>query len=261
MQAGAIPQDQPMRMLRLTLSSLAGILLDFALPPRCIACGAIVADAGSLCADCWGQARFLTGAGCGQCGRPLPDNALVADQTYYCAPCLASPPAFDSVRAVMAYGDIARAVALQLKYGRQIAHARTISRLMARLVPISSSDKPAMLIPVPLHRWRLWRRGFNQSALVADHLARLSGLRHDRMALRRIRQTPSLGHLNRQQRHKAVTGAFRVAGDVQGRNIILIDDVFTTGSTAQACALALKKAGANRVDVICWARVCEDTGN
>lgn len=158
----------------------------------------------------------------------------------------------------MAYGDIARTIALQLKHGRQIAHARTISRLMARLVPIISSDNPAILIPVPLHRWRLWRRGFNQSALVADHLARLSGLSHHRMTLRRIKRTPSLGHLNRHQRRKAVTGAFGVKGDVQGRHIILIDDVFTTGSTAQACALALKKAGAARVDVICWARVSEE---
>jgi ComF family protein len=239
------------------LRQMGRAVIDFALPPRCIACGDILGDPGNFCADCWTQAHFLTGPACGQCGHPLPDHHGV-EHALRCGHCLADPPAFDAMRAVMAYDDISRAVVLQLKHGRHLAHARMMARLMVRLLPPPHPDMPRLLVPVPLHRWRLWRRGFNQSVLVADHLARMAGVAHQRGALRRIKATPSLGHLGRRARAKAVSGAFRATQRVTGCHIILIDDVFTTGSTAAGCARALKKAGAARVDVLCWARVCRD---
>jgi ComF family protein len=142
-----------------------------------------------------------------------------------------------------------------LKYGRKVALARVMARYMAPLRGDWSED--ALLVPVPLHRWRLWGRGFNQSALVAGELGRLWGLPTESGLLRRIKRTRPLKGLNHNQRRRAVTGAFKVGQSnvVKDRTIILVDDVLTSGSTAEACASALLRAGAGRVELICWARV------
>jgi ComF family protein len=112
-------------------------------------------------------------------------------------------------------------------------------------------------MPVPLHPWRLWSRGFNQSGLVARELARAWGIRSEHRSLRRVRRTQPLKGLNHNQRRKAVAGAFRASlpGTMKGKTVVLIDDVLTSGSTEEACARALLKAGAGRVELICWARV------
>jgi ComF family protein len=115
----------------------------------------------------------------------------------------------------------------------------------------------AILVPVPLHRSRLWNRGFNQSVLVARELSKRTGFPLAVDALKRVRSTPPLKGLNMRQRRRTVAGAFRPGGtvDLRGRTVILIDDVMTTGSTANACARILKRAGAERVDLVSWARV------
>ena len=111
--------------------------------------------------------------------------------------------------------------------------------------------------PVPLHRWRLWGRGFNQSGLVARELGRRWKLETDNRLLRRVKRTQPLKGLNHTQRRKAVAGAFRAVGSdrIKGRTIVLVDDVLTSGSTAEACARVLRRAGAGRIELICWARV------
>ena len=232
------------------LRSCAHWVLDFALPPRCPACGIIVADLHSFCTDCWKGIAFLGNAGCRTCGLPLQATDL--DQ---CAACLAQPPLIARSRAAVAYDDLSRGLAIRLKYGRKVAIARTMARYMGSLVD-GDADRP-MLVPVPLHRARLWRRGFNQSALVARELSRRLCIEMDPFALRRVKRTPPLKGLSRQQRRKAVAGAFRVPDKavVAGRTVILVDDVLTTGSTAEACARSLKRAGAARVELISWARV------
>jgi len=224
-------------------------VLDFALPPRCAGCGCIVADVHSFCTECWTEVEFLGETGCVTCGLPLQ-----ATEAQTCGICLAKPPRIARTRAAVAYDDLSRSLAIRLKYGRKVAIARTMARYMAPLV--AHSPEP-ILVPVPLHRSRLWQRGFNQSALVARELSRRLKVPAASLALCRSRRTPPLKGMSPLQRRKTVAGAFEVRNKaaVAGKTVILIDDVLTTGSTAEACARTLQRAGAARVELITWARV------
>jgi ComF family protein len=221
------------------------LIADLALPPRCPGCGAIVEADHRFCVTCWAGLDLLGGPGCALCNIPLegPEGSI-------CAPCLASPPRHDGVRAAVAYGDMARSVALKLKYGRRTGLATTAARTLARHV-----DGDGVLVPVPLHRWRQWGRGFNQAALIARALARLSGHPVDDGLLIRRRATTPLKGLSGKQRADALRGAFRTTRRIEGGRVWLVDDVYTSGATANACAAALKRAGATEVVVLAWARV------
>jgi ComF family protein len=222
-------------------------VLDFALPPRCAGCGTIVDQVHSFCADCWRQIDFLVG-GCACCGLPLQ-----ATEAERCAACLASPPRVDRMRAVVAYDQRSRDIPLRLKYGRKVALAKMMAKYMAPLIEGNGAD--SLLVPVPLHRSRLWQRGFNQAAIVARELASRTGISADVTSLKRVKRTPPLKGMTPLQRRKAVASAFASGDDVRGKRVILVDDVLTTGSTANACARVLKRAGASRVELVTWARV------
>ena len=230
------------------------IVLDFALPARCGGCGSIVDEVDSFCIECWRQIEWLGIGGCIVCGLPL--HSTDADT---CAACLAKPPRLARMRSAVAYDDITRAIAIRLKHGRKVALARTMARYMAPLISAPKDD--SILIPGPLHRGRLWRRGFNQSAIVARELSRRLNVPLSVDALKRVKSTPPLKGLNMLQRRRTVSGAFRAnpKAKLQGRAVILVDDVLTTGSTADACARALKRAGAARVELVSWARVIRPT--
>ncbi|HEX9965534.1 MAG TPA: ComF family protein [Allosphingosinicella sp.] len=233
-------------------------MLDFALPPRCPGCGAITGQPHRFCLDCWRSLAFLGEPCCGRCGLPFAfGNPGGAED--WCGRCLADPPPFDRLRAAVAYGDVSRQVALKLKYSGRPGLAETLAHFMLRHVREGEGD--ALLVPVPLHRWRIWGRGYNQAALIASALARRSGIPVEIDLLKRTRATPPLKGLGRRERAMAVRGAFRVPPEhrprVKGRRIILVDDVYTSGATASACARTLKRAGAASVEILCWARVVQ----
>jgi len=229
-----------------------GLIARWALPPRCPGCGAVAEADHRFCGDCWKALRFLGPPWCTSCGEPF-DYDRGTDAR--CGSCLDRPPLHDGARAAVAYGEVARRVALRLKYGGRTAFAETVARPMMRLLPHGAE----LLVPVPLHRWRLWSRGFNQAALIARAVSRATGVPTEPMLLERTRATPVLRGLGPRERAKAVGGAFRVVdrgkAAVHGKNVVLIDDVHTSGATADACTRALRKAGAARVSVLCWARV------
>lgn len=240
------------------LTSAGRSALDLVLPPRCPACGVIVTDQHSFCPGCWSTIRFLGDPCCVRCGLPF---AFDMGGDAECGGCMADPPPFDRARAALAYGDVARKVALSLKYGRQTGLARLMARYMARHLDLAGGAR-SVLIPVPLHRWRIWSRGFNQAAEIARVMARDTGVLLCSDALLRVRRTPPLREMNARRRALAVRGAFAInsrrAPLLQGAHVVLIDDVWTSGATASACAAVLRRAGVARVDLICWARVLPD---
>ena len=231
--------------------------IAFALPPRCPGCGTVVGEDHAFCLACWRELDFLGGPACAQCGEPIE---LAFHEDARCGACLADPPPFERVRAAVAYGPIARALALKLKYGRRPGIALTMARPMRRVgEPMLEG---ALVAPVPLHRWRLWSRGYNQAALIARALAQGGSGELALDLLDRPKRTPALRGLGRLARARAVAGAFRIGPDwkqaVRGRRVVLIDDVYTTGATVRGCARVLKRAGAVEVNILCWARVVRD---
>lgn len=233
-------------------------ILDFALPERCPSCGALAGGedngGGAFCQTCWSKLVFLGAPSCARCDLPLP---YTTSEDSLCAACLAKMPKHDGIKAAVAYGDIARHVALRLKYGGRIGLAHVIARQLLRHTHHVPHN--ALLVPVPLHWTRLWQRSFNQSVLIARELSSLSGHILYPDMLRRTRRTTPLGGLSAKDRRSMVAGAFSInkkyADRIAGSHILLVDDVYTSGATTDACIDALKKAGASAVTIFCWARV------
>lgn len=236
--------------MRVAGASAGRFLLDFALPPRCAGCGDIVDAVGLFCPACFNSLHFLQ-QGCGRCGLPL--RLGEAGDCIRCETMTGTVP-LARTRAALGYGEVARSIAMRLKYGRKIALARIMAAQMKR--PLADLAPDGLLVPVPLHRWRLWQRGFNQAVLIARALGR----DHDPDLLRRVKATPKLKGLNPSERRATVRGAFAVrpGADIKGRSIILVDDVLTTGATAEACARTLRSAGAAKVELLAFARVLPD---
>lgn len=232
-------------------------VVDLVFPPRCPLCGQAISAQTGLCSACWGDLIIPGEPACRLCDRPfgegVPDGAI-------CAPCLAAPPRHDGIAAATLYTEASRKLVLAFKHGNRVALAPMMARLIAAQLDLRG--EPWMLVPVPLHRWRLWARGYNQAAVLARELAPLVGAALAVDLLVRRKSTPSLGGLGAKARRRVLSGAIAVNGRqaarVAGHNIILVDDVLTSGATSETCVMALKRAGARKVRVACFARVLEE---
>src|SRR5712671_1198176 len=231
-------------------------VLDLLFPPLCMSCKVRLFEPHALCASCWKAMSFIDGPLCARCGMPFDIDP--GGETI-CGPCLAKAPDFDRARALFRYDDASKRLILGFKHGDRLDSAPAFARWLERTGRplLAEAD---LIVPVPLHRGRLWKRRYNQAAILAKGLARLSGRTHDPLLLLRKRATKSQGEMvSAKARRRNVLGAFGVlpgkTGQISGRNILLVDDVFTTGATLNACARALKRAGAARVDALTLARV------
>lgn len=236
-------------------AQLAGRAVDFVLPPRCHACGELVDASGRLCARCWSDLNFITPPHCALCGFPFEYDQ---GEGATCGSCLRRAPPFEAARSALRYDDMSRDLVLKFKRSDRTDMAAVFAPLLMRAVRATGMEFD-LVVPVPLHRRRLWRRRFNQSALLARPLAAELGLDLDLLTLTRRRATPTQAGLAGRQRFLNVRGAFAVPARRRARlaerSILLIDDVFTTGATLSACARALKRAGARAVGAVTVARV------
>jgi ComF family protein len=241
------------------LRSVARAALDLLLPPTCATCDATVDAPGLLCADCFVATDFVTDPCCARCGAPFA-YAAQGGLSRQCRQCERAPPLYDRARGALRYDAQARRMVFPFKYGDRTELASALAPLMARAGAALLRDA-TLLVPVPLHRGRLRARRYNQAAMLARALGRLAGKPVAADALVRLRATRPLHTLAGEARAREVTDAFAVrpsrAARVMGARVLLVDDLLTSGSTANACTLALRDAGATGVDVLVAARVAD----
>lgn len=237
------------RSLRYGVSALTTTLV----PPVCLQCNEPLAAHDGICGACWRRIDFIGAPLCDRTGLPLPYDT---GGVMISAGALAQPPAYDRARASAHYNGVMRDLIHHFKYNDR----HDLRHLLARWLMVAAEPllpDTDFIVPVPLNRLKLLRRRFNQSAILAQDLARASGIAYEPQMLRRIKRTePQVGK-TMEQRRRNVQGAFaagKMRGRLAGRNILLVDDVITTGATIEACARALKAAGAARVDVAALAK-------
>ena len=228
--------------------------LNILLPARCISCGEFVEDVGSLCSGCWSDINFITKPSCDICSLPFEYDK---GEDAICGNCMAERPSYDKAISVFVYNNNSSKLITHFKYGDKIHAARSFAKWMVS----SARDllpETDIITPVPLHRVRLFTRRYNQSALLANHMGEMSGVMVITDILSRTKITPPQASLPRRRRLWNVKGVFAVGKKykefIKGKNIILVDDVMTTGATVMECANVLKKAGAEKVFVVTLAR-------
>lgn len=237
--------------------AIAARALDLVYPPVCIACRRATSAHFGLCAACWTQMRFIERPYCERLGTPfdvdLGQPGLLSPEA------IANPPAFSRARSVALFDDgPARLIVHRLKYYDRLEIARPLGKWMAR-AGADLIDAADLLVPAPMHRLRLASRRHNQAALLAAALSRETGVPAAMQALERVKATPPQVGLSRTQRSANLQGAFRPSADgrmtILDRRIVLVDDVMTSGATANAASRALLRAGAKSLDVLTFARV------
>lgn len=259
-ETSALAPRLPVLLHRVRLQQAARAALHLVFPPRCICCGEAVASDFGLCGPCWSEAGFILGAACDSCGAPLPGQA--GNERLTCDDCLRHPQPWSQGRAALSYDGTARRLILGLKHGDRLDLVRPLGGWLARAV--RDLTTPGTLVaPVTLHRFRLLKRRYNQSALLAQAVARAYGLDHLPDLLIRTRATPSQEGRSREERIANMAGAIAVnprrSARIEGQKVLLIDDVMTSGATFAAATGALLAAGAAEVRVAALARVAKDT--
>jgi ComF family protein len=256
----AMPASARFESLRRLGRRLGGGALDLLLPPHCLTCDAPVDRQGTMCGACFAGLSFVGAPCCGRCGVPFPHAGIGTPSAEgpLCPSCAGRPPSFGQARAALRYDAGAQRLILPFKHADRTELAGPLAAHMARAgaVLLARAD---LLAPVPLHWRRLLSRRYNQAALLSARLARLARKPDIPDLLRRRRATPPLGERGAADRAAVLVGAFAVsrrgAVRIEGRRVLLVDDVMTSGATAEACALVLLEAGAAAVDVLAAARV------
>jgi ComF family protein len=230
------------------------IFIDTLLPPRCLLCGKVIHHDDSLCSECFKNITFITHPYCQYCGSPLPEDIF---NEACCVHCLKKKPPFRMCRSAVIYDDYSKHLVLDFKFADHTENKNLLARWLLLAGEDIFHNGVDVIIPVPLHFRRLFKRKYNQSAMLAAELSMLSHIPAEFTALKKIRHTTPQVHCNGKQRLKNIKDAFEVTAldKVKGKRILLIDDVYTTGATLRECARVLKKAGAKSVDAITVARV------
>jgi ComF family protein len=240
------------------LRSALAACADLIVPPCCLVCRVRVGAHHLLCAACWRDVNFIRPPLCDALGIPLPFDT--GERTVSAA-AAAHPPAYERARGVAHYSGSMRTLVHQLKYADRHDARTLLGRWLAEAGRELLPDTD-LILPVPLSWLRLLQRQFNQAAVLAGELSRQTGIPVDPLLLTRNRSTRSQVGMTRDQRRRNVAGAFAVPAGrrahVRGRNVLLVDDVITTGATVDACARTLKRAGAARVDVLALALVTNE---
>ncbi|WP_246657632.1 ComF family protein [Cohaesibacter sp. CAU 1516] len=258
-----LPEDDEPIVVRAsvkeTLSRLGMACLDLIIPPRCAGCGASLEVSNHLCAACWSQMEWIDKPYCAVSGLPFAYD-LGEEQVSSSVP--ARPPVYDRARSVTAFGDTARSLVHQLKYYDRTDLAKVMGRWMVRAGADCLDDPDSWIVPVPLHVLRLWSRRYNQAAMLAKVVAGETGLRFKPDLLRRVRPTRQQVGLSGEARRSNVEGAFKLSLPdrltLSGRRVVLVDDVWTTGATLEACCRVLRRAEVGEICIITFARVVGD---
>ncbi len=247
-----------MQTLRTRVSGVLNMAVDAVLPPRCIVSGEMVERQGMIAPLVWADLDFIAEPFCAVCGFPFE---FEVEKSSQCASCLANRPPYESARAALKYGDTSRDIILGFKHADKTHAVKAFIPWLKR-AGADMLKEADIIVPVPLHFWRLVSRRYNQAALMANALARETGRPVIPDLMRRTRATPSQGHLNAKQRFRNVRRAFALGPGhketVKGKTILLVDDVYTTGATVRECAKILMKAGAKKVHVLTLARVVRE---
>lgn len=242
----------------LPVRHVARALVEVVYPPACIACGRAIGTPHGLCAECWAGLSFIERPYCERLGTPF---AVDHGMSLVSPAAIADPPVYARARAVARYEETARTLVHRLKYADRLDTARALGTMLARAGAELANDCD-LIVPVPLHRSRLWWRRYNQAMELARPLAEASGKPLDGPLLLRVKRTAPQVGLSRNQRGLNLQGAFRVPPEararLKGKRVLLVDDVITTGATANAAARILLRAGASAVDVVAFARVVRE---
>ncbi len=249
----------PMQRLRSFTAHRLARLVDTVTPPVCLACHDPLSTHDTICPACWTKIDFIRAPLCERLGIPLPYDSGAGTLS---AQAVAAPPVYGRARAVARYDGVMRQLIHDFKFRDRQDARKLFGRWLAETGKILVADAD-VAVPIPLHRWKLLKRRFNQSAILSAELSRLTGLPNAPLALKRFRRTPPQLGLTAAQREQNVKGAFTVSprhrATIDGRHVLLIDDVITTGATITAATTALLSAGATGVDVLSLALVTDTT--
>lgn len=232
-------------------------IIDFILPPRCISCGKVLSLSDGVCEDCFNKINFITTPYCNKCGMPF--ETASSNKKHLCGNCMRDKKSvFRFSRSAIRYDDISKKMILAFKFMDKTENAHILSNWMLLAAKDILNEGVDVIIPVPLHFTRLLKRKYNQSALLAKRLGKTTKIEVDYSSLIKHKKTKAQVDFSGKARVKNVKDAFEVKHQdkIKGKRVLLVDDVFTTGSTLKECAKALKKAGAKSVDFLTVAKTC-----